>query len=45
MSKRQDRLFLFLMNWDNGWKQPIRKCFLKAEWDKPSPMPIPFGHA
>lgn len=43
--KGRNRLFLFLTSWNNGWKQPIRKCFLKAEWDKPSPMPIPFGHA
>lgn len=45
MSKGRNRLFLFLTSWRNGWKLPIRKCFLKAGWDKPSPMPISFGHA
>lgn len=26
MSKGRNRLFLFLTSWNNGWKQPIRKC-------------------
>lgn len=44
ISKRQEQA-LPTLDWNNVWKQPIRKCFLKAGWDKPSPMPIPFGHA
>lgn len=29
--KDRNRLSLFLTSWNNGWKQPIRECFLKAE--------------
>lgn len=43
--KDRSRSFPFLTSWNNGWKQPIRKCFLKAEWNKPSPKPTPFDHA
>lgn len=40
----RNRHFPYLSNWKNGWKQPIRKCFLKAGWGKLSLTRINFGH-